>query len=616
MAINLKPEDKEKLKDDLAARIPKIRTRREAVLDERWRKNHGAWLGTSTRSFFRSDTFNHFVPALRKAIERSVVRGAQMMVPSSQFFEVYPVGEGTDEDDDERGKRAESVVQFFLYLFRKRIRPYSIAKQLLRSYFLFGRAVAKPGLKIDREGKSEFVWPNVRVVDARAIYIFPETVSDINQAIMVIEDMYIPWETYQSAVDAKVADKVEQKDLTAPKWPAYIEEQLGNLGMSTPSDLGSSDDAKDSETEGEKKVPPQDFLFISEVWMRTRSSWWFVWLLWNVNEGPKIVRVSKEVFSRPNYRIAINREMPSEQYTTTMADDLEPLQVLFNDQLNLTMEGQAMNFAPPVAVDINAIGRFRPKYQPRAIWFGSKDAYKFMQPNDTTRSGYQSLQFTSSLIDSYSGSNPLTEGQPTRNLPRAGFAVSSLLNLALADIKDSAQAIEDDILTPLLGDLYRLTVDFIPSSQIFKIPGTEDIKPRNLTTDDIAGEHDLIWVGSLQSQDFQVRAQRLLSLVETLGSIQGLPQQLAAQGKKINWVAIAKRLWREGLGERGADSIISDMTDEERLQNTIQQITQAMQSGLAGSAGAGGPPGPTPQPPADQEDVNQGVTEDLSEGEV
>jgi len=80
-------------------------------------------------------------------------------------------------------------------------------------------------------------------------------------------------------------------------------------------------------------------------------------LLHNVTDGPKIVRVSREVFQRPSYRIAQMREMPSEQYTPTMADDIEPLQVLLNDQMNLTMEGQAIASAPPVAIDINAIGR-------------------------------------------------------------------------------------------------------------------------------------------------------------------------------------------------------------------------------------------------------------------
>lgn len=609
MPISLSAEQKLKLQDELSARITRLRDRRSWI-DDRYIRNHGAWQGTKMRSFYRSDTFNHFIPALRRAVERNVIRGAQMIVPSSQFFEVYPVGETTTPEDDERGDRAESVVQYLLYIFRKRIRPYSLAKQLLRSFYLFGRAIAKPGVRIEQEGQFEMVWPSVRVVDARSFYIFPENVGDIEQATMLVEDMYMTWESYQAAVEAGGADEVKREDIMAPRWPRYMLEQLSNVGMTPPSDLSSSgSEAKDTDTSGPRKVPPQDFLFISEVWLRSRHSWWFVWLLHNVTDGPKIVRVSSEVSQRPKYRVAMNREMPSEQYTPTMADDIEPLQVLLNDQMNLTMEGQAIAAAPPVAIDINAIGRFRPKYQPRAIWYTKTDGVKWMQPADTTAAGYKSMTFTFGMVDSFSGSNSLVEGQPTRNLPRAGFAVSSLLNLSLADIKDAAATIEDDIFTPLLHDIYRITVDFVPDSQVFKIPGTEKLKPQSITPRDIAGEFDLVWVGSLQSQDYQVRAQRLLSLVETLGGIPTLPQELAAQGKKINWVAIAKRLWREGLGERGADSIIADMTEEERVQFVMQQIAASLAQAQGGARG-GGSPGPNAQAPITAEDVAADVADE------
>ncbi len=178
--------------------------------------------------------------------------------------------------------------------------------------------------------------------------------------------------------------------------------------------------------------------------------------------------------------------------------------------------------------------------------------------------------------------------------------MTSLLNLSLADIKDAALAIENKILTPMIHQMYRTFVDEVPSSQVFKIPGTENFRPRNIGPTDIAGEFDLVWVGSLQSQDFQVRSQRLISLMETLGSIPDLPNQLAAQGKKINWVAIAKRLWREGLGERGADSIIADMTPDEQRQFLLQQVAQA----LAASGGAGGRGGAAnPLSPAGAEQI-------------
>jgi hypothetical protein len=39
----------------------------------------------------------------------------------------------------------------------------------------------------------------------------------------------------------------------------------------------------------------------------------------------------------------------------------------------------------------------------------------------------------------------------------------------------------------------------------------------------------------------------------TLGKVQG---QMAQDGYAVDWATIGKRLWRDGMGERGADSII------------------------------------------------------------
>jgi len=600
LEVSISKEHLAKLADDLASRIPTIRNRRNTLTDK-WILNYSAWRGNHTRSFFKSDTFGHFIPAARRVVERFVTRGAQMLIPSSEFFEVYP----TDEMNDELGKKAEATKAYLLYIFRKKIKVYSFTKQLLRCLKLYARAIVKTGIKLEDSSAGSSIWPTARVVDPFMFFVWPEIVTDMDNAQMLIEDNVMPWETYRAAMEAGQAETILRAQLTAPEWPNHITRKLSEQGIPNPGE-GASDPntasriPSDADDNPKKPKPVENFLFISEVWMRRGTSWWFVWLLWNIEGGPRIVKVGKKFFNRSSYRMAVGRELPGEHYTTDMMDDVEPVQVLLNDQVNLTLEGQAVNFAPPTVVDPDMVSRASSLvFRPRALWLANPAGVKFLQPHDTTKTGYLGIQFTMGLMDTFSGSSPLAEGQPTRNLPRAGFAVSSLLSLSLADIKDSAILIEDNILTPILGDLYRITIDLVPESQVIKIPATAAMTSgRRLKTKDMEEDFEFAWVGSIQSQDLQVRSQRLIALLDVFGRFaEPIQRDLEISGKKIRWDVIAKRLWREGLGERGADTIIGEITTEERkvmLDNKLAElaILRAQQraqrgQGVASAAGGG-----------------------------
>ncbi|KKK91109.1 hypothetical protein LCGC14_2716270, partial [marine sediment metagenome] len=431
-----------------------------------------------------------FIPAARRVVERFVTRGTQMLLPSSEFFEVYP----GDEMDDDAGKRAEATRAYLVYLFRKKMRTYSLVKQLLRCFLLYSRAIVKTGVRVERSGAEVMIWPTARSVDPFMFYTWPETCTNVEEAQIIVEDNMMPWETYAANMRRGVVDHIKREDLTKLEWPEHIVKRLSDQGINTPDDMVSSPAAQE-ETNAK---PVQGFLALSEVWMRKETAWWFVWVLWNHEGGPRIVRVSKRLMSRPSYRMATNREIPGESYTSTMMDDIEPLQVLLNDQINMTLEAQAVAFSPPTVVDPDLVTRATSLvFKPRAIWYGDPAGVKTLEVKDTTKAGFQGIQFTLGLMDTFSGSSPLAEGQPTRNLPRAGFAVSSLLSLSLADIKDAAILLEDDILTPLLGDLYQITVEMIPKQQVFKIPGTSNFNQgRKVTPADLAGDFEFVWVGS------------------------------------------------------------------------------------------------------------------------
>ncbi len=557
--------DPRDLASQLGALVMDLRDRRRTI-ESRWLDYHRAWRGERTRSFFKSETFNSFIPAARRAVEKNVIKLTQMLIPSPEFFEVYPGA----EYDDAAGAAAESVRAYMLYLFAKRIRIKSIVSQLGRSFYLYGRAIAKVGLQVEHVGGLPQVWPTIRTVDPFTFYTWPETVACIDDCEVLVEDNRMPWEVFKGHMDAgRLTNVPAIRDLTEPEWPWYWSQRLAVSGLSTPGNTAGST------KEGEVRIRPPKFMAISEIWYREDGRWVMCWLLWNVADGPRIVRKMAPELGRPYYRMAVARQLPGEQYTTGLMDDLEPLQAILCDQWDMTLEGQAMAFSPIAVIDPMFLGRSSQfRWGPRAKWFAPTDGVKFLEAPDTAKTGYMGIQATTQLIESFSADNPISNGMPMRGMPRAGFAVSSMLNLAMADIKDAAQSFEDELLTPLMADLFAMTMLYVPDDQKLRIPGTKDFPGRVVTPLDLAGDYDFRWVGSLQSQDMQVRSQRLITTLQVLGKMAPtVSADLARKGRKVNWEALYKRVWRDGLGERGADNIIVDMTPQEIQEMQRQAAT-------------------------------------------
>src|SRR3990167_10002555 len=103
--------------------------------------------------------FSHFIPAARRALEKFTVRGAQMVVPSADFFEVFP----GDIDGAEGDAEANSIRSWLRYVLVKRIKAYTFARTCFRMWGLYGRVVTKSGVEVlsitERDGRvTKQVW--------------------------------------------------------------------------------------------------------------------------------------------------------------------------------------------------------------------------------------------------------------------------------------------------------------------------------------------------------------------------------------------------------------------------------------------------------------------------
>lgn len=563
--LNPKSEPAKKLARCLGDAIIDIRHRR-LPLEQQMLWNHASWRGVriEERQAYHSPEWNYFIPVGRRAIERIVTRATQMVMPAPTWFEVAP----GDEYDVAAGRQTDAVRAYLTLLLTTRIKTRKLITQWLRSLLLYHRAISKTTVQVidapvQMVGRVEHVrqiWPTVRAVDPFAFYVWPETVSDADDAVMFFEDIMMPWDEYQRATERGIAKPISRADLVAPVWPHYHAQRLQWSQLVDPTSTRQPAQADEGEPKTKLPQPEQLFVSLTEVWFRSEGRWMMAWLVWNASDPPLLVRVQASPYPQPPYRLALARPLPGEHYTSGTMDDIEQLQLLFNDQVNQGEESRAISALPPVKVNTNVFPRKDSLvWGPRRFWLGDMDIDKGAAPielPDTSASAVRAAQMTLALLNSIGGGGGISEGQPARGLPRAGFAVTSLINLGMADIKDIAEIIEQEVLTPMLADLYRLTLMFVPKKQLISIPQMGDFAAMRLSVNELYGNWTFKWIGSQQAQDQQVRAQRLVLAAQMLAKVEPNLQQ---QGWQINWVDLLKIIWRDGLGERGLNQIITPL---------------------------------------------------------
>lgn len=549
-----KQEDelKRSLRVDLCDQAVAIRDRRRLV-EEKMLRSRRHWMGANTGSYHSTDegSEQYNSPMGRRVLERSTTRITKLLTPSVKWFEVSPMGDVPQE-------RLSNVDSFMWYVIRKKIRSRSNINQLARCMLMYGRPILKTSVAVTN-GQ---VWPTQRAVDPFAFYTFPETAPTIEECEVVFEDYLMSYERYITFVQMGILDEYPRDSFTAPKWPYHLTERLAYQGITDPGnnlDLSSAV----NRISGELERSGSGFVSATEMWKWREDRLYQIYILWNMKGGPKICGFFQSAYEQPLYRSTIHRQLPGETYTNCTAEDIDPLDVLQNDMFNMFID--AVKWEQGIAaMDVSDGDNLRSdkfKMKGRAKWDFNGDPREkvlFLSPQNTSNNLLKTFQVVWGLLQGIGGNGGLAEGYPGRNMPRAGFAAQSLIDLGMADIEDPAEMIEQEVLTPGLGDIYKVS-SFIPDTQLMRIPGGKALYGQRqsnvIRKQDLTGDFEFDWVGSLQFQDENVRAQRLMVFANMLGQPQ-IQQALAQQGVMVNWGELIPMIWRYGLGERGLNKIL------------------------------------------------------------
>lgn len=605
----LQDKDTQAILDTLLSPLDNIRLRRRYI-EEEWLRNYAAWQGWPTITHFiplPDGSIRYFIPVARRAIERINARIVKLLMPSAKWFEVQPF----DSSEQNAHEKAASVDSLFRYIIQKKMVYKPIISSLTRALQLYGFS----GIYTSPKVMNDEVWPSQRVLDPYSFYIFPETAQDISEVSLIFEDIQVPYEVYAGMTnitdpDAGLALPLDASRLQAPQWPYHLVERLAYRGLTAPDDFkgGSTESGyllegdfvdRKNTIRGELTQRSKGFVDMSTVSFRLNGDWYNAWIVYNyldnenasrrslnqeVSRNPIMVKLNK-LDGLPTYRWAVLRSLPGELYTNSMMDDIRVLQILANNQISQVEANRAVVAEPPVGVNVsegtNRTQSYR--YAPRAKWEVDGNPNEFLKNldvKDTSAEGLRVWQVTMGLINSSAGSGTIAEGQPGRNMPRAGFAVNSLINLALSDIQDIADTVEQCLLTPALGDIWRVVSEYTPENQIFKIPGIAKESAKYIVKSEIAGDYQFSWMGTLQFQDANTRADRLMKFLEILANPQ-IAQILASQGKQVDLGALLDMIWMEGLGERGLREVIIPAPQGAQGADDGQaQVNQAQQQML------------------------------------
>lgn len=548
------------LKQQLGRRIwereEAIRQRRVTV-EHRWLANREVLMASDYSSNFRgsdSAAGPYNIPDGRTSLERTIVRCAEVLTPRTKWYEVIPMkaSRGNPEEED---RKATNVDKFMDMALQKWIKTTSNILQHVRSMVVCGRTTQRTSVMF-RNGKAR---PSQRVVDQFSYYTFPETATNQDEIELQFEDFTIPYEKYFTLMDKGIVDDVREEDVQATEWPYHLVQRLAQQGITDP---GDNLEARTHTVREQLERAGGTYCNITEAWITKEDKLYQVFHLRNAKGGPRCVGFIQSVYDEPTYRTTIHRSFPGETYTTELAGDIVELSRMSNDLANKFMEQvdreQGMFF-------VDSTGRHDSwKFKGGAVWQfngNPRDLVQFVQPPIVSTNILRSWQIMSGKVATVGGTGSMAEGNPGRNMPRSGGAVNNLLELQFVDIKTMAKLIEREVLTEGLYDIYKVSTQFIPDFQLMNIPGGVGLATSGNTTNsvlrkqDILGDYEFSWIGSIQSAENEEQVQKQMILFNLITNPM-VAQQLQQQGYMVNIPEFIRMLWHDALGIRGLADII------------------------------------------------------------
>lgn len=566
---------RERVKKEIVPLMDNARQDR-AKLNFDWARYHKAWSKEHEFQSYQGKS-NIYMPTTKRGVETLVAQVVSATFPGDEFFAVEPdrqeYGEMAmdvqvlEQNRAEDAKIRQHAEAYYRQLFMKGNSPARVHWKS-KSYQTVKRKKAamqendlynvmlqgKPEMETSYEG------PCFTPVVMEDFYAWPPNVNNLEDASIVFEDFTTTKRELMRDVqsgkyygpeveaaggarntekEAADNDRLSSQGLIAPQGG----DQKGGNKFIDASHVYCEFDPGAKDEESESNCRP--FCF-------------------TITKDGKVLRAVEARFTCPGaphpYVLGRLGQIVGRLYGSGTVEDIYPLQLLLNDQVNQAMDIATWVLNPGIVSNPNvlmtALTEFFPGFQVLAT--DVNNAIKeFRPPQEMIQSSAVLMTQTQSWIQELMGAMPVLSGgsAPGRAF-RTATGVGTAQSNAQLPLQQIVRSQETDTWQPTMKRFWALDRAFAKDPVLISAGGPFALQAaRSINPMQLYGDYRFRWNASTQMQNIQVRGQQIMQALQVLANPMTM-QALGQMGVRVNLAPLITRLMRDVFGFRDTDKIL------------------------------------------------------------
>jgi hypothetical protein len=606
---------RERFKKEVLPLMEETRSQR-SKLNLSWSRYHKAWTKEHEFQAYLGKS-NIYLPTTKRGVETKVSQAVAATFPGDEFFIAEPERaeysamtadvQALEQNRVEAAKVRMHAEAHYRQLYMKGNAPGRIHWKEK----VFSTDARKKAVKTEEElyGSMEtqeayaYSGPCFTPIPAEDFYAWPPTVSTLEEADGVFEDYITTKRKLKMRADAGFFDKEMVENIVT--------------GASN-SDKDAADAARMSDqgiTPPQQSDMKQEYVACSHVFLdfdpeaeSEDASKNLRPFHFTVTHDGKVLRAVEAKHTSPGachpYVLGRIGQITGRLWGSGDVEDIYPLQLLLNDQVNQAMDNATWSMNPGIVSNPNvlmtAITEFEPGFQVLAT--DVNNALKEFRPPDMIQSSSLLMTQTMSWLQEMLGASPVLSGGSTPGRAfRSATGVGVANQNAQLPIQQVVRLQEIDVFQPMLKGFWNLDKAFAKDEVLIRAGGPNLPPARSVDPKSLFGEYRFRWSASTQMMNVQVRGQQIMQALQVLSNPQ-TAGMLAQMGIRINLAPLINRLLRDVFGFRDAEQIL--VQGPSPMPPDMQPGQP--QPGQPGQEQPAGDPGANPLAGANMEDPSGG----------
>lgn len=471
-------------------------------------------------------------------------------------------------------------------------KPFDIGWQTIETVLPILQRTPKGRLEETMQSFLQRLGPTMRPVDLYLWYIYPYTVSKVEDSQLTFEDRMVDVATIRQlgktpidpddddlgtiylGVDGALQSLRSLRDgqLDPDKWDAE-KRRLTQRGLRSMADTRPPKmDGPIDQVSGYWHISlPKDDPAEGALWYKFT-------ILGDKADGVVEFRRCPWWDQQPSYLAPRFVAAENEFYGWGLPAVFDTLHYFLQDTLNQTGDAITWSLNPIAGIDPSAVQDPNSiRMRPGAKWLvrRPRESITFAEPpKESVSAGLNVIANLTGLINDVANVSPFTGGlkSPSYRGRSVGTAtgIQAITAENLLQVQDVLQGLEDEWLNPMLQKAHIYTLQCLDRPLLLQIEGRRGalLVEKQITRADLIGKFIFQWLGSTALYNQQVRASQMLQMTQILGRIP--PQILEAQNVEVDWVYLLRTIWSEGFELRDADRLIREKSPSRTLDPSLE----------------------------------------------